>query len=177
MPTLIVGGLSLYIAAVYGFGGARALLALHSGFPDYASGTIAAAVINAFALDPHHMTTIGAALGATKIAIAGFFLLALTERSSSDADEPPDHETLGLALHGGIAVTLLLLVPSWTGGDFDAIRTHGANLLLLFVMVGVGRYERGQAAREATRLGYLEDSDDFLASADLPLPTGKAPLA
>jgi hypothetical protein len=177
LPGLIVSGLALYFMFVFGFDGIKSLIALQGKFPDYATSVIASAVVNAFDLPPHHLVTIWATVGAVKIAIAGFFLLAATEPPADiHDDEPVDHDALDLGLHGAIALTLLMLIPSWNGGDTEAVRTDLANLMLLAVIVGVGLFSRGHARAE-TRVGHLDDTEEFLATAELPLPTGKAPRA
>jgi hypothetical protein len=177
---LLVCGLSLYFAGVFGFDGIKALLALQGKFPDFATGAIASAVVNTFGLPPHHLVTLWAALGAAKIAVAGFFVLAVSERLSADTKQevaPPDYDAHDLALHGAFALTILLLIPSWMGGDGGAVRAYAANLMLLAMTVAISMIDRHQTERTASRVGHLDASDLFQATADTPLPTGKAPMS
>jgi hypothetical protein len=177
---LIVCALSLYFAGVFGLDGISALVALQGKFPDFATGAIASAVVTTFALPPHHLVTIWAGLAAVKLAVAGFFLLAVSERlaaKTKDEVTAPDYDAQDLALHGAFALTILLLLPSWMGGDDGAVRSYAANLMLLAITAGVSMIDRDHAERETSRVGHLDASDLFQASAETPLPTGKAPMA
>lgn len=171
MPDLIVSGLALYFAAVFGYAGIKALIGLQYGYIDAASITVAQSIINTFDLAPSQLTTLAAAIGALKLAIAGFFLLAATERSPSGSHGQPltDHEALDLALHGGLALTLLLTLPSWASGDTAVLRTDIANLILMAVAAGTSRYERrSHRRRTATLRGQLEEHGVVASEADAP---------
>lgn len=175
---LVVCGLSLYFAGLFGTDASKALLALEGKFPDLATGAIASAVINTFALPPHHLVTIWAALAAAKLAVAGFFLLAVSERLSADTTQgvaAPDYDAQNLALHGAFGLTVLLLIPSLIGGDGGAVRSYAANLMLLAITAAITIIDRHQSEREPSRVGHLDAGDLFQATADAPLPTGKAP--
>lgn len=171
MPDLIVSGLALYFAAMFGYAGIKALIGLQYGYIDAASTTVAQSIINTFDLVPSRLTTLAAAIGALKLAIAGFFLLAATERSPSGSHGQAltDHETLDLALHGAIALTLLLTLPSWAAGDTAVLRADIANLMLMAVAVGTSRYERRSYERQvAIVLRELEERGVVASEADVP---------
>ena len=170
MPDLIVAGLALYFAAVFGYAGVKALIGLQFGSIDPATAVVARSIINTFDLAASHLTTLAAAVGALKLAIAGFFLLAATERSPSgpDGEVLTDHEALDLALHGGVALTLLLGLPAWMSGDAAALRTHAADLMLMAVAIGTSLYERRHAGKAATLTTQLEEHGVILPETDAP---------
>jgi hypothetical protein len=175
LPPLILSVLSLYLAGVFLLGGARVLLLLQEGTIDYATTALAQAIGYAFGPSLSGTTMVAAAIGGSKIAVGGFFILAVTERSTA-ADGRKEYGALNLALHGGIALTLLHLLPAWMSGDAAAIRLHAANLMLLCVAVGIGMFERARAERAETRVGEPEAAAHFQPRSDWPLSTGRAPL-
>ena len=158
LPSIIVSGISLYFALVFVLSGAKTLLLLHDGTIDYATGLLAQGIGYAFGPAFAKLTIVAAAIGAIKIAVAGFFLLAVTERSPAvvDGETQRDFGALDLALHGAVALTLLHLLPAWIGNDEAAIRTHAAHVVLLCVAIGTSMFEREHASRRATRVGELE---------------------
>jgi hypothetical protein len=178
MPSIIVSGLSLYFAVMFGLGGGKTLILLHQGTTDYAAAALAQAVGYAFGPAFAKVTLVAAAIGAVKLAIAGFFILAVTERSPAamHGEAQHDYGALDLALHGAVAVTLLQALSGWIDGDGAAVRMHLANIMLLCVAVGTSMFEREAAARQTTRVGHLEATSNYRPDPDRPLPTGQAPL-
>jgi hypothetical protein len=178
LPSIIVSGLSLYFAVVFGLGGAKALLLLHQGTTDYSAAALAQALGYAFGPSLAHVTAVAAAIGAAKLAVGGFFILAVTERSPATVDGEAQREygALDLALHGAVALTLLQALPAWIGGDTEALRTHMANIMLICVAIGTSMFEREHATQDATRVGQLEATSTYRPHPDQPLPTGRAPL-
>jgi len=178
LPSIIVSGVSLYFAVVFILGGAKTLLLLHDGTIDYAATSLAQAVGYAFGPSFAKVTTVAAAIGAIKLAVGGFFILAVTERSpaAANGDAQKEYGALDLALHGGVALTLLHVIPAWIDADDAAVRMHTANILLLCVAIGTSMFEREHAERRATRVGELEETAGCRPHPDRPLPSGRAPL-
>ena len=178
LPPLILSGLSLYLAGVFLFAGAKMLLLLQEGTIDYATTALAQAVGYAFGPSFAGITTVAAAIGAIKLAIGGFFILAVTERSPAavDGEVQKEYGALNLALHGAIALTLLHMLPAWINGDAETVRVHAANLMLLCVAIGTSMFERAHADRPQTRVSELEATAGYQPAPDRPLPTGRAPM-
>ena len=178
VPSLIVSGLSLYFAMVFGLGGARTLLLLNQGTTDYTAAALAQAVGYAFAPSLAHVTAVAAAIGAAKLAIGGFFILAVTERSpaAEEGEAQKEYGALDLALHGAVALTLLQTIPAWTGGDIETVRMNMAHAMLLCVAIGTSMFEREHADGNETRVGHFEATSDYRPNPDQPLPTGRAPM-
>ena len=178
LPSIIVSGLSLYFAVVFGLGGAKTLLHLNQGSIDYATAALAQAIGYAFGPSFAKLTTVAAALGAIKLAVAGYFILAVTERSAAATKGDPQrvYGALDLALHCAVALTLLHAIPAWIAGDAAALRMHLAHGMLIGVAIGTSMFERQHLARRATRVGELEATSNYRPRPGKPLPTGKAPL-
>ena len=134
--------------------------------------TAAAAVFagHAFGFGATGLTLTAAAIGATKLAIAGFFLLYLFERAYAALCRVPtaEHETLDVAVLCATVLTVLLAVPAWAAGDVATMRTHLANLLLALVTIGVSLYERNAPARRERAASRVEHLEQMEADAQAP---------
>jgi hypothetical protein len=174
LPSIILSGLSVYFAVVFGVSGAKTLLNLNQGSIDYATAALAQAIGYAFGPAFAKLATVAAVLGAIKLAVAGYFILAVTERSAGGSKGDPQREygALDLALHCAVALTLLHAIPAWIGGDAAALRMHLAHGLLIAVAVGTGMFERQDRARRAGRLGELEATSHHRPLPNKPHPTG-----
>lgn len=178
-PAVIVIGLSIYFTLVFGFGAAKALLLPLRGHGDDPTTAAAFFAGHAFGFGPSGLTLTAAAIGATKLAIAGFFLLYLFERAYAAICrvQSEEHETLDVAVMCGAVLTVLLAVPAWSAGDLGTARTHLANLMLALVAIGVSLYERYAPARRppAPRAEYLEqiEGGDQAAAAEWPAEPGE----
>ena len=163
LPSIIVSGLALYFAVVFSLSGAKTLLLLYQGGADYGATALAQALGYAFGPSFAKVTLVTAAIGAIKIAVGGYFVLAVTERSPAAEDGLPqrDYGALDLALHGAVALTMFQAIPAWIAGDDPAIRVHTANVMLICVAIGTSMFEREHADREETRLDHLEATSHY----------------
>ena len=178
LPSLIVSGLSLYFAAVFLIGGGKTLFALQEGTTDYVAQSLTQGLGYAFGPMFANVILVAAAIGAAKLAVGGYFILAVTERSPAAMNgvRQKEYGALDLALHGAVALTIFQVIPAWIVGDELAVRKHTADVLLLCVAVGTSMFERENAARPETRVSELEETAGYQPDPDRPLPTGRAPL-
>jgi hypothetical protein len=171
LPSVIVSGLSLYFAVVFGIGGVKTLLLLHDGTTDYVAAALTQAIGYAFGPWFAHLTAVSAALGATQIAVCGYFILAVTERSSAatNGEGQREHGALDLALHCAVALTLLQALPAYVAGETAVVRMHLAHVMLICVAVGTSMFEREYKARRARRAAQLEAALYYQSQQDRPL--------
>ena len=149
LPSIIVSGLALYFAVFFIFGGIKMLLLLYQGAPGYVAESLAQALGYAFGPSFAKVTTVAAAIGAAKLAVGGYFILAVTEGSAATVDGAPqkDYGALDFALHGAVALTMLQVIPAWINGLDAVVRMHSANVLLICVAIGASMFDREHAGR------------------------------
>jgi hypothetical protein len=158
LPSLMVSGLLVYFAVAFALGGANGLLLLHQGASDYNAVALARMTGHAFEPTLDKVVLVAAAIGATKLAIGALFIVAVIERPPAGmaVGSWQDYDALDVALYSAIALTLLLMLPAWTVGDFAAVRMHMAHAALICVAIAASVIEREHAERVMTRVGHLD---------------------
>ena len=175
LPSLIVSGLLVYFAVAFGLGGANALLLLHQGATDYTGLALARATGYAFEPTFDKLVLIAAVIGVAKLAIASFFILAVTERSPAfEGDPQQEYDALDAALSSAIALTLVLALPAWVAGDAAGFGMHVTHAALICVAIMASIAEREHNARDVSRVGHLEGKAGFGPQPATFLPFGRA---
>jgi hypothetical protein len=124
-----------------------------------------------------NVPAVAACIGAAKLAIGGYFILAITERSPALSGKTErDYGALDFALHGAVALTMLQVIPAWLGADEPAVRMHTANVMLICVIVGTSMFERETATRRALHAGQLDETARYLAQSERRLAADRRPL-
>jgi hypothetical protein len=152
LPSVVVLGLSLYFAVAFGTSGAKTLLWMQLGLTDFATGAIAHSAGRVFQLSDQSLTFVTAALGAAKLAVAGYFMLAVSEHAATvfRGARSSEHGTLDLAVFAAAGLTILYAYPAWVIGEAAEQRTATAHILLLCVAAGAGLYQRARNRRADT---------------------------
>jgi hypothetical protein len=134
------------------------LLWLHLDVTDGVTGALALALGDVIGFSHRIVTLTGASLGATKLAVAGFFLLSASERVGRvfRGESSQEHGALDLAVLGGAALILLAIAPTWGDGDIATLRVHFADLTLLTVAGCSAVYEMRHRAPVASRTAYVK---------------------
>ena len=161
LPSLIVSGLLVYFAVVFGLGGAKALLLLHHGATDYTGLLLARATGYAFEPTFDKLVLIAVVVGGAKLVIASFFVLAMIERSPAAMAVRPEYDAFDAALSSALALTLILALPAWAAGDAAVFGMHATHAALMCVAIAANIAEREHNARDVSRVGHLEGKAGF----------------
>jgi hypothetical protein len=150
--------LSIYLAVAFGLGGAKTLLLLHQGAPDYTALALARASGHAFDPTLEKVVLAAAMIGAVKLAVAAFFTLAVIERPPAGMAVGPrqEYDALDVALCSAIALTLFMVLLAWIMGDIAAVRMHMAHAALICMAIAASVVERERAVGVMTRVGHLD---------------------
>ena len=173
LPSLIVSGLLVYFAVAFGLGGAKTLLLLHQGATDYTGLALARAT--GYAFDPtfDKLVLIAAVIGGAKLAIASFFVLAVTERSPAATAVRQEYDAFDAALSSASALTLILALPAWVAGDAAGFGMHVTHAALMCVAIAASIAEREHNARDVSRVGHLEGRAGLGPQPAMFLPFGR----
>jgi hypothetical protein len=173
LPSLIVSGLLVYFAVAFGLGGAKTLLLLHQGATDYTGLALARATGHAFDPTFDKLVLIAAVIGGAKLAIASFFVLAVTERSPAAMPVRQEYDAFDAALSSASALTLILALPAWVAGDAAGFGMHVTHAALMCVAIAASIAEREHNARDVSRVGHLEGKAGFGPQPAMFLPFGR----
>ncbi|MGE3149931.1 MAG: hypothetical protein AB7K04_12780 [Pseudorhodoplanes sp.] len=167
--SLIISGMALYFALLWGVDAARILTSPIFGLDNatFARGVYDFARL--FHLGPTGILISAATCGAAELAIASILVCHIVERVSGLWGGKADHETLEAALLMVVIATIAAALPAILEGSIGALRHHTLLLALAGVVAVLSVVERIYEREEKNRVSTLE-AEALNPAAIVPIP-------